>query len=245
LEIQNPAPAVYQNDAHRLVAESVAKTGGYEQIKALVDATCIVTIKTPEGKKFVFEEKYIFEGEKSWSRSMERPGTSQEIIEGFDGDSTWLLYDGKAVTDPEKLKNTRHSLKTSFYLFAMNQKLLDPGLIYRHVRKDTVDGQFYDVVEITFESGIGDVQDTYYLYINRQTKLVDQLLLTVLAFGVTEPELVRLTHESFGSLMIPARQKYCKSNWNGDVLDGQWSEHVFSNILFNQSVSIERPKKDE
>lgn len=231
----------YQNEAHRLVAESVAQTGSYAQLKALVDATCIFTIKTATGKKFQFEERYIFEGEKSWSRSLERPDNHVETIQGFDGDSTWLIINGKLVTDPEKLKNVRHARKTSFYLFAMNQKLLDPGLNYRYVRNDTVGAQTYDVVEITFAAGIGDVQDTFQLYINQETRLIDQVLMTVRAFGITEPELVRREHEAFGPVMIPTRQRYTQSNWQGAVLDDQWTEEVFSDIQFNQSVSIERP----
>ncbi len=233
----------YQNDAHRLVAETVSKTGNYEQLKAMVDVTGTFTLLNSRGFKLVRNFQFIFDGEQAASQyEIERDSVTIKREEGFDGENVWQYENGVVVTDESKLKQVRNAQKTAFYLFAMNQKLLDPGLQYEFVRKDTVDAQFYDVVKVSFQDSIGDYQDTYYLYINQNTKLIDQYLLTVLAYEITEPELVRCTYERFGEVMIPTHIRYTESTWEGDILEDKWNEEIFEHLKFNQGVVIEKPR---
>ena len=62
------------------------------------------------------------------------------------------------------------------YWLMMPFKLRDPGTHLKHARIETGEsGQTYDVLELSFSSGVGlTPEDRYWLYVNRATHLVDR-----------------------------------------------------------------------
>lgn len=62
------------------------------------------------------------------------------------------------------------------YWVIMPFKLRDPGTILKHARTErTEDGVEYDVLELSFEAGVGlTPSDRYWLYVNRKTHLIDK-----------------------------------------------------------------------
>ena len=62
------------------------------------------------------------------------------------------------------------------YWLVMPFKLRDPGTHLKHVRTEPGEsGQTYDVLELSFNPGVGlTPQDRYWLYVNRETHLVDR-----------------------------------------------------------------------
>ena len=62
------------------------------------------------------------------------------------------------------------------YWVIMPFKLRDPGTILSHARTErTDDGAEYDVLELSFEAGVGLTPgDRYWLYVNRKTHLIDK-----------------------------------------------------------------------
>ena len=62
----------------------------------------------------------------------------------------------------------------------------------------------YKVIEVTFGDNVGDAQDTYVLYIIQETKLIDQFLFTVKAFGVSDPFLMSFEYQTVEGIKIPS-----------------------------------------
>lgn len=62
------------------------------------------------------------------------------------------------------------------YWIIMPFKLRDPGVILKHDRTErTEDGIEYDILELSFEQGVGlTPADHYWLYVNRNTHLIDK-----------------------------------------------------------------------
>ncbi|CAM1361158.1 conserved protein of unknown function [Tenacibaculum soleae] len=92
-------------------------------------------------------------------------------------------------------------------------------------------------IKKTFESKNNDAKDIYQLYINQQTKLVDQFLFTVMDFGKTEPFLMELKYENIEGLLIPTKRRYKSSNWNAEVTKKPWILVDWSDIKFNNNLS--------
>ena len=88
------------------------------------------------------------------------------------------------------------------------------------------------MVKITFGENVGDAQDTYVLYINNKTKLIDQFLFTITAFGVTEPNLMRFKYETIDGIKIPTDRNYIKSNWDGEIVGEKAAITTWKNIEF-------------
>ena len=183
-----------------LIEKMTEVTGNYENLKSLKDVEYTNTVTdTASGKSDISVEKYIFDGELSWAEYSKRenhafPQIEGEVIQGYNGSESWATINGKLIEDPEIVKFTDFFRKTNFYWFAMMQKLLDPGINYNYEGKRNLNGIDYDIVKINYEHGIGDVSDTYLLYINPKTHLVDQFLFTVLDFNMTEPFLMMVEY---------------------------------------------------
>lgn len=131
--------------------------------------------------------------------------------------SGWM--DGTPKEDKKALESALFSRKTNYYWLAMIQKLGDPGLVYNYLGKRTYEGIPYELVDVTFEDGVGVAKDRYLLYINLYTKLVDQFLFTVAAAGRQTPIMMKYTCETFtGGVKFPVvGQSHAALNWEGDL----------------------------
>ena len=136
------------------------------------------------------------------------------------------------------LKQVAFSRPTNFYWFAMFQKLLDPGLTYEYLGEQTLDEKKYHIVKVGFTSE-AKPQDIYQLYINQESKLIDQFLFTVAEKGVMEtPLLMTVEYTEIDGLLIPSKRKYTLSNWKAEVLStARWFEILWSDISFNNGLT--------
>ncbi|PHI20101.1 hypothetical protein CEQ90_09100 [Lewinellaceae bacterium SD302] len=225
-------------DAKTLLREAIAAVGGQDGMHALKDVRYLYN--TSRGRS---EERYIFDGEISWGKSTQEDGT--ERVQFFDGKEAFVYLNGEKTTEKKAIESAFFSRKTNYYWLTMIQKMGDPGLVYTYGGKRTVDGIEYDLVDVTFEDGVGVAKDRYLLYINPYTKLVDQFLFNVTAVGRQDPILMKYTYESFpGGVKFPVvRQSHAAANWEGDLApDGKWGVRWFTDFSFNNGYTPESLK---
>lgn len=230
----------FQNKGHELVYIMTQESGDYEDLKNLKDVVYHYTYRTPDQKEDISIESYVFEGELSHGKYIKHERTLADIDgsieQAFNGSEFRIKIDGELSMDSSAIEATTFTRKTNFYWFAMMQKLLDPGIKYEYLGQDSVLDINYDVVKVTFESADNSPTDTYQLYINPETHLVDQFLFTVVSKGVNDPILMRVTYEKFDGVQIPTYRKYTKSDWEATVINDVWVEEISKDIKFNQGL---------
>lgn len=233
----------FKNKGHKLVFEMVEKVGNYSKLANKKDVVYTYTYQTPDGKEDISTEKYLFNGELSYGAYKKHQRTLANleglIEQGYDGSEFWLKHDGELITDPDALKRVAFNRPTNFYWFTMMQKLLDPGLNYEYIKEQTLNNQNYDVVKVSFESQGDKATDIYQLYINKETKLVDQFLFTVMDFGKSDPLLMVVEYETIDGLLLPTKRKYKGSNWDADVTEAPWINVNWTDIKFNNGLTKE------
>jgi hypothetical protein len=237
-----PTPA-FQNKGHEIVYNMVQKVGNHAAWSAKKDVTYTYTYMTSAGKKDVTEEKYLFDGELSYGKYIQHERTLPDmkgvIEQGYDGVAYWVKHNGQLLDDEEILSRAAFNRPTNYYWFLMMPKLLDPGLIYTHMGEKDIYGRMYDVVRVEFEGDGEQATDIYQLYINQATGLVDQFLFTVADYGVMDtPLLMHLKYETIDGLMIPTTRRYKKSTWDADENDRPWTEVTWSDIKFNNGLTV-------
>ncbi|MFB9055694.1 hypothetical protein ACFFU9_02975 [Mariniflexile ostreae] len=242
------ASSEFQNKAHELVYTMTEKVGNYKALINKKDVVYTYTYQLPDGKTDVITEKYIFNGELSYGAYTKHERTLPQleglIEQGFDGSEFWLKHNGKVLDDETLLKGVVFNRPTNFYWFTMMQKLLDKGLKYELIGEKKINDNNYDIVNVTFDLKDKETTDTYQLYINKKTALVDQFLFTVADFDVIEnPYLMVLEYENVDGLLLPTKRKYKKSTWKADVTDDPWIEVTWSDIKFNNNLTIEDFRK--
>ena len=239
---------VFQNKGHELVYNMIQKVGNYNKLLEKKDVVYTYTYQTPDGAKDVATEKYIFNGELSYGAYNQHERTLSQLEglmeQGYDGNEFWLKHNGKVLTDEDLMTRVYFNRPTNFYWFTMMQKLLDAGIKYEFLGEKTIDANDYNIVKISFNFDDDKPTDTYQLYINKKTALVDQFLFTVADFGVMEtPYLMTLDYEHIDGLLLPTKRKYKQSSWNADVTDAPWILVTWTNIKFQNKLTEQDFKK--
>jgi hypothetical protein len=237
VEAQTPT---FQNKGHEFVYKMTQEVGSYQDLMKLKDVVFNYTYRTPDQKEDVSIESYIFNGELSHGTYLKHertlPNLKGKMQQGYNGKDFWVKIDGQNIADNSALESAVFTRKTNFYWFAMMQKLLDPGINYDYLGQNTIDGKPYDIVKITFQTPDDVVSDTYQLYINSETHLVDQFLFTVVSKNVTDPILMRVKYENIEGILLTTYRKYTKSDWEATILKDVWVEEITKDIKFNQGL---------
>lgn len=147
---------------------------------------------------------------------------------GFDGSQVWVAPDKKAY----KGRSARFYHNLYSYFLTIPFIVADPGVIYSSDTL-TVDGKQYDVINISFESGIGDAdKDAYKMLIDPATKRMEKLLYTVTYYsGEAHENFNALSYEDWtevNGVQLPAKLVGYKYN-NGTIGDKRY-EVTFHNI---------------
>jgi len=231
----------FAQSANQLVADMIETMGGKQTFYNLKNVTYDYAYFNPNnGGKLSGKETYFFDGELSHGNYSEHSilGSMGKIIEGYDGQHAWVTINGVVSADKKANGVARFLRKTNYYWFTMFFKLQDDGVNLEHIGSKKVEGHDYDLVKVTFGSTIGDAQDTYILYINKRTKLVDQFLFNVVANNSLKPRLMRVRYDTIDGIKIATERSYIDANWDGEVVGKEWTVTYWSNILFNTEVDL-------
>ena len=92
----------------------------------------------------------------------------------WDGTNAWISPD--TLQSP----NPRFWATAGYYFQSIPFVLSDPGVHYELMTDEALDGVPHDMVKASYDDGVGDSPgDTYTLYINKETGLVDAIRYTV------------------------------------------------------------------
>lgn len=95
----------------------------------------------------------------------------ESVSFGWDGENAWTFPDTAEVS-----MNPRFWSATPFYFLGLPFVLADEGINYEELPTQELDGAFYDLVKVTYQTGTGDAPDDFYvIYINQKTKLMGAL----------------------------------------------------------------------
>jgi len=155
---------------------------------------------------------------------------------GFDGDEVWVMPDMDAYSGRPRFYSS-----LNFYFFGIPFVLADPGTIRESLGRSAVLDKPYDVMKVSFEPGVGDSPDDYYIaYTDTATHLVDLLLYTVTYRSQEASENYHArTYEwqEVDGLIVPSKMSSYKWNSEDGVLGEHRSDAYFSNVTFRR----ERP----
>ncbi len=107
-----------------------------------------------------------------WSvRAVHEVAANRTVRYGWDGRQAWTFPDTANVG-----VNPRFWSTTPFYFIGLPFVLADEGVLLELLGQKEFDGVVYDLIKATYESGVGDAPDDFYvIYINPETKLMGGL----------------------------------------------------------------------
>lgn len=102
-----------------------------------------------------------------WSvRAVHEVAANRQMKYGWDGENAWSFPDTANVG-----VNPRFWSTTPFYFIGLPFVLADEGIVLEELEQKEHKGVVYDLVKATFEEGVGDAPDDFYvIYIHPETK---------------------------------------------------------------------------
>lgn len=95
----------------------------------------------------------------------------EKVSFGWDGKNAWVSPDTAQIDI-----NPRFWSTTPFYFVGLPFVLADDGINYENLPTQKMDGKVYDLVKVTYDQGVGDAPDDFYvIYMDQKTKLMGAL----------------------------------------------------------------------
>lgn len=91
------------------------------------------------------------------------------LVQAFDGQRPWATLGGKPDTGEEALKRAHFQSVNWWYWMGIPFKLKDPGVIVQHKGTRDFGGKSAEVLDVTFQPGVGVTNDRYTYYVDPQT----------------------------------------------------------------------------
>ncbi len=129
--------------------------------------------------------------------------------------------------------------KANYFWFVMMYKLNNPGAQFEYIGDENVGDTAYDKVMVTYYPAVTgkEQNDTFILYVNPETKMVDQFYFSLQAFGVDEPTiLMKLEYEEVNGLKLATTRRIWLPGENGYSEEPDLVQ-TSTNVKFNNGFS--------
>ena len=238
------------NDPKSMLMAVADASGGMDKLKALNDVEFEYHYVHPDGKMDISKERYIFEKEVSWAKYMKHeinvaPEMEGDVVQFFDGEKAMVHAHGEMMEDPQLVGTGQFLRQANYMWFTMMFKLTDPGTVHTYKGQEEVDGKTYDVVEVTYDaSSTGKEQnDIYIVYINPESKMVEQFYFSLPAFGVEAPVLLaKVNYKDIDGVKVIDKREMFAPNPEGGM--APMVTQTLKDIKFNNGFTAEKLSKD-
>jgi len=249
---EEPAEAeiTYDTSDPATVIQAIeAAAGGWDNLWELKDVEFTYTYhQLADDKKDVSTERYLFDTEHSWAKYDSHqinvfPETPGEVIQCYDGkQKAEVMLDSEKLTDEQAIGTAQFLRKANYFWFVMNFKLDNPGSSYKSLGQEIVKGTTYDKVKVSYDSEItGKAQnDTFVLFVNPETKLVDRFLFSLPLWEIMEPVLLmEVEYSEVNGLMLPTKRRAYMPDEEGNYSEEPMLVQTTTDIKFNNGFTAE------
>jgi len=150
------------------------------------------------------------------------------------------MLDGINIENTEVLSFTKFLRKANYYWFCMMYKLSDPGVEAEYLESEKVNGVVYEKVKIAYDADQTSKaqNDTFILYFNPKSHLVDFFYFSLPLFGVNDPVLrMELHYEVIDGIHIATERIGVFPDEKGNYTEaGRYST---GNVTFGNNFSKE------
>lgn len=154
---------------------------------------------------------------------------------GFDGNEVWVSPDKEAFGST----SARFYHNLIFYFYAIPFVLADPGINYEVLPERSINGRDLIPVKVSYDSGVGDAPDDYYIaHFDKDSKELYLLLYTVTYFsGETNERFSAIIYDEWttsNGLKVPKVMNGFR--YAADTLGDQRYSRIFDDIKLTEEA---------
>ncbi len=244
------APYDIENPKSMLLAVAEA-CGGLDKLKSLNDVEFDYHYISPDGKREISKERYIFDNEISWAKYSVHelnvsPDLEGNMVQFYDGDSTKVYNNGQRLNDPTIVGTGQFMRQANYMWFNIMFKLTDPGTIYKYEGQKEIDGSKFDLVNVSYDPEVTgkEQNDMFILHINPETRMVESFNFSLPIFGFEQPVLhAQLTYEEIDGIMVITRRIMTAPSPDGNGMVPLVDQQL-KNIHFNNGFTAGQLDQD-
>jgi len=164
---------------------------------------------------------------------------SKDYELGSDGKQVWVKPNANKVPG----KSAAFYYNLDFYFVAIPFVLKDPGVQVTYMGKATPDDQEYDLLKISYETGVGlSAEDLYFLYLDPTTHQLKILTYTVSYFDKTNEKVNSakkyLDYQNIQGILMPTRLENYR--WIDEKIgENSNRDRLIKNIKFHETIPDE------
>ncbi len=153
-----------------LLDKVIAAHGGMQAWQSLEDLTFTLTLIGfgPQGEEAAASKSLYYLKRPGKARVESITGKGVQV-EGFDGEKPWVTVNGKPEAGDEALRGADFQAVNWWYWMGVPFKLKDPGVILTHKGPVSFRGKPVEILEATFQPGVGRTSDHFAYSIDPQT----------------------------------------------------------------------------
>jgi uncharacterized protein DUF6503 len=159
-----------QADAQALLDKVITAHGGMQAWQSLHDLTFTLTLiaLSPQGEEAAASKSLYYLKQQGKARVESITGKGVKV-EGFDGEKPWVTVNGKPEAGEEALRLAQFQSVNWWYWIGVPFKLKDPGVILTYKGTAAFRGQPVEILEVTFQPGVGSTNDRFVYSIDPKT----------------------------------------------------------------------------
>ena len=247
VEEMEKAPVYNTEDPQSILAAIEYAHGGWNDLWKKADVQYTYTYySTDADKTDLSTERYIFSNEASFGHYTKHeinvmPGVEGTVSQCFDGEKTVVHVNDVANEDPQANTVGDFLRKANYFWFVMPYKLNDSGTIASYEGQETHNGKTYDKVKISYDPAVTgkEQNDTYVLYVNPETKLIDRFYFSLPFMGVSEPLIIAdYEYSDVDGQMIATKRSYYMPSEKG-YAESPNLVQTLSDISFDNGFTTE------
>lgn len=246
--IVEQTPVYDTSDPQTILAAIEHAHGGWGDLWKKGDVQYTYHYHNPESNKTdLSTERYIFNNEASYGHYTQHeinvmPDAEGNVTQCFDGEKTIVMVNGNKVDDPQANAVGAFLRRANYFWFVMPYKLNDKGTVTTYEGQKEHEGTTYDILKVTYESELTgkEQNDSYLLYVNPETKLIDRFYFSLPFLGVNDPVLIAdYKYEDIDGQLISTKRTYFLPNEQGAYGDEPSLVQTMTNVTFGNGFTTD------
>ena len=247
VEKMEKAPMYDTNDPQTVLAAIEHAHGGWNDLWKKADVQYTYNYHSTDANKTdISIERYIFKNEASYGHYTKHeinvmPTVEGDVTQCFDGEKTVVMVNGEKTDDAQANTVGDFLRKANLFWFVMPYKLNDKGTITSYIGQEELNGQVYDKLNVTYDSALTgkEQNDSYILYVNPDTKLIDRFYFSLPFMGVNEPIIIAdYEYSDVDGQMVATKRSYYMPSENG-YSDSPNLVQTLTDITFNNGFTTD------
>jgi hypothetical protein len=236
---ESTGPRLPEGVAGEILQRAITAAGGWQRWTAARDVAFVTTftlfdpVGNPTSESIGLHKSPLHGSPRVRLESL---GLPEPFTLGFDGTEAWMLHDGAAVRDPDRLQLPRFNMVSNVFWFSLPFSLAELPATVTDAGEETDQGKRWQRLRVVLAEDAPEAPgDWFVISFDPDTGLIDHVLVHVTAAFLSHEMWLGkwLDYEDHDGLKKERRRQFFPADEQGRVLGNKVAEQLVEDVRFN------------